>query len=293
MVEVSTSATTSGIDAVLTEAGHITGTVTNESFSGLQVYVGAYRVNGLGDWEYVNGLVSNLDGTYDIGHLPAGTYMVEFAVWYSPGIYAMQYYNGQPSRATASGVDVVAGGTTSDIDAVLPLAGHIAGRVTDAGGVGLEGITVQAYRGDGAGGWSSEEFGPVLTDADGNYTIWDPLPAGDYRIEFSDDSGTYATEWFDNKSDFDSADDIAGDRRWDDRECGCHARRRGRLQRDHRHRPRRRRHYNVGSSLPCSSPTTKPSPAASSRCGPTAARAGTPPRRCSPTAAAATRPASP
>ena len=194
-VVVTLGETTSGIDAVLTVAGHITGTVTDASFAGLRVYVGAFRANGLGDWEYVNGLVSNPDGSFDIGHLSAGTYTVEFARWYSAGVYAIQYFDGVSSPSLASEVIVVAGETTSGVDAVLALAGRITGRVTDADGVGLGGIRVRAHRADGTGeDWPMAEDDAVLTDADGNYEIAAGLPEGDYRVEFRDDSGTYATQ---------------------------------------------------------------------------------------------------
>ncbi len=93
---------------------------------------------------------------------------------------------------------------------MLALAGHITGRVTDADGVGLEGISVQAHRADGTGDdWSSAEDDFVLTDAEGNYDIGGGLPEGDYRVEFSDDSGAYISEWFDNKPELESADDVA------------------------------------------------------------------------------------
>ena len=69
---------------------------------------------------------------------------------------------------------------------------------------------VQAHRADGTGDdWFGAEGDFVLTDAEGNYEIAGGLPEGDYRVEFRDDSGTYVTQWFDNKSDFDSADDVA------------------------------------------------------------------------------------
>ena len=80
----------------------------------------------------------------------------------------------------------------------------------------LVAVTVTAFRSNGSGGW--DYVNDTSTNAtSGDYDLGGRnLAAGDYRIEFRDDSGTYLTEWFDDRPDGDSADDVAGERGGDD-----------------------------------------------------------------------------
>ncbi len=84
--------------------------------------------------------------------------------------------------------------------------GDISGTVTSASHVALAGIEVRAYRSDGAGGWEPLEF--VDSAADGSYDLGG-LDVGDYRLEFSDSSGSYATPYHDDEPDLGSASDVA------------------------------------------------------------------------------------
>ena len=197
-VHVNAPDATSGIDAVLAPAGHVTGTVTDASTTGLggiKVHVYAslddyYGENGPAGWT-----LTNPDGTYDLGGLPAGDgYLVEFRDD-DNGDYITQYYDGQVTIEAATPVSVTPGTPLSGIDAVLAPAGHITGTVTDASTTGLGGISVNAYRNNGPGNW--EWANGTRTNPDGTYDLGG-LPTGDYRIEFYDDSGDYVTQWFDN-----------------------------------------------------------------------------------------------
>ena len=184
--------------------GNITGTVTNASAAGLPgIGVQADRYNGPGDWEWAGYTQTTADGTYDLGGLPTGNYHITFK---DSSDYAMQYYDNKSSMDSADDVAVTAGQTTPGIDAVLTLAGHISGTVTNASAAGLPGIGVEASRYNGPGDWGWAGY--TQTTADGAYDLGG-LPTGSYVIEFRDDAGAYATQYYDNKPTFEAADDVA------------------------------------------------------------------------------------
>jgi len=208
-VVVTAGATRSGVNARLATAGRIIGTVTNARGAGLGgIWVAAYRANGFGEWDWVNGTETNATtGTYDLVGLPAGSYRIEFYDGYS-GAYVTQYYDNQPTLDLADDVVVTAGATRSGIDATLAVGGHVSGMVTNAGGGGLGGINVTAYRYNGSGGWPWDRVNDTRTFADGAYDLGG-LAAGSYRIEFYDDSGAYVQQYYDGQSTIDLADDVA------------------------------------------------------------------------------------
>jgi hypothetical protein len=83
-------------------------------------------------------------------------------------------------------------------------ASTITGNVTGPGGGALENIQVSAYRYNG--NWYDWE-NSALTGPSGGYSIPD-LPAGTYRVEFSDNAGVYATEWYNNTLDRSDAEEL-------------------------------------------------------------------------------------
>ena len=204
-VSVTAGATTSGINAVLTTAGHVTGTVKNESSVGLVgIYVDASRSDGSGGWELVRVATTTSGGAYDLGGLPTGTYRLEF--YDASGTYLGEFYNDKASLASADDVPVTAGATTSGVNAVLAISpGHITGTVKNEGAVGLAGIYVDAYRSDGAGGW---DFYSVTSTTSGGAYDLGGLPPDTYRVEFFDGAGTYEGEFYDNKASLAAGDNV-------------------------------------------------------------------------------------
>ncbi len=200
--------TTTGIDVQMELSGHISGRVTDEaSGEGVgDVTVYAYKSNGKGDWPWWANVSTAADGTYDIGDLPTGTYRVEFSNWASN---SCQFYDGAPTAGSASDVVVASGATTADIDAAMyagPRGGNIGGTVADTSGTGLAGIEVIAYRYDqDVDDW--DYAGDASSASDGGYLITG-LPAGDYRVEFWDQTGTCATQYWEGASGFFLADDL-------------------------------------------------------------------------------------
>jgi len=108
--------TTTGIDAKLQVGGKVTGSVTDASthtaLSGVYVFA-------LGAGEAPAGLArTNASGKYTIMGLASGSYKVQF-VDLAGGHYITQYYNNEPSFASADSVTVVQGNTTAGINAAL------------------------------------------------------------------------------------------------------------------------------------------------------------------------------
>lgn len=130
-VLVTAGKTTTGIGATLTEGGKISGTVTDAyTHGGLgKIGVSAYATGV----EFGFGFAStNANGEYTITGLGTGSYKVEFSWEYSeaerkacehaprcPPKYITQYYNDQPSEATANPVAVAVGTLTPAINAAM------------------------------------------------------------------------------------------------------------------------------------------------------------------------------
>lgn len=202
LVPVSGGAEVTGIDATLTLGGSIEGTVTNadgEPLADIGVQVESENWDGF-EWTFE-------DGTYRIEGLLPGEYLISFEDELDE-IYAPQWYDGEPTRAAANVVTVAAETTLSGIDAVLEVGGTIGGRVTDVHGEPISGICVGAHD-DEENGWARS-----WTEGDGVYRLTG-LAAGSFRIEFEDcewdffgSRPRYLSEWYDDRSDFDTADAI-------------------------------------------------------------------------------------
>lgn len=204
-VEVAAATAVSDIDVVMSQAGKIAGTVSDgaQGISGIIVWV--YQLDDSGvepEWEYVESSNTESDGTYEVAGLRPGSYRVQFDdMW--DGDFLGEYYNDKPTIDLANDVDVASGATTPDIDAVLSPAGKISGTVTN-GASALEDIEVTAYWMDGP----TLRAYTVTTGSNGSYEIAGLAPGGPYKLEFLDTYGTYITEYYNNKSDMQSADPV-------------------------------------------------------------------------------------
>ncbi len=151
--------------------GRISGTVTGPG--GVPVpgaEVDAWQRDG-NDYGYVE---TTSDGSYTIFGLNPGTYVVEFYPPDGSGLVPELYDDAPYSSPTE--VVVVAGLTTSGIDAELSEGGSISGTVTTPEGISPWDLVVTATNGTASGiAW---EVG-----VDGSYSI-DALPAGDYIVTF-------------------------------------------------------------------------------------------------------------
>jgi 5-hydroxyisourate hydrolase-like protein (transthyretin family) len=202
---VTDSQVTPNINAAMVLAGKISGTVTKVGGGSLQDIAVSAHTDVAGTWQFVANAISASNGVYTIGSLPPGTYRVRFADIYSPPSYLVQWYSGQLVVDDAQDIYVSAGATVPGINAAMGSYGSISGNIkADDEVTNLAGITVDAYRYRSTY-WEWVSVGE--TNASGNYVV-NGLSTGDYRLEFIDTLGQFAKEFYNNKPDIGSADDI-------------------------------------------------------------------------------------
>lgn len=185
------SAPASNINATMTLAGHLTGTVTAQGGAPLSnVIVAAYNLDGS-----VRTATFAVNGQYTLV-VPANTYKV---VAFDPsGHYANAYLNGAVSFESESGVAVAASQTISGLDLVMPLAGTVNGSVVDAtSGTALPNILIDAYDANGF------HIARVTSSVTGAFTF--ALPPGTYKFVASDPLHLYAPSFYDGATSFDAA----------------------------------------------------------------------------------------
>jgi 5-hydroxyisourate hydrolase-like protein (transthyretin family) len=193
------------INVTMSLAGHITGTVTDASAVPLAgININVFHSAGA-SWDNVAQATTGAGGSYDVGRLEPGVYRVKFLA--DSSAYLDQYYDAKQSLATADDVVVTAGGTTPNISATLAAPGRITGTVRNAAAAGLPGIQVSAYGPGGPGGWPGV-WPYATTAADGGYAF-EGLTAGSYRLEFRDPTYAYFVQFFHDKPDLATADDVA------------------------------------------------------------------------------------
>lgn len=191
---------TSGVDAVMSAYGQITGRVTDADGNPIEsVYASAWSFNEEAqEWVRVRGTDTRADGTYQL-NLPGGSYKVGFEA-NSLG-FLNEYYNDAATREQAASV-VVGSGIVSGIDASLDMGVAISGTVTSETGEPLDDIAVQLY--EPADGWDVVDV--VSTDGDGRYTFGALKPGGTYRVGFS--GSGWKREFFPDAATVDDATDV-------------------------------------------------------------------------------------
>jgi hypothetical protein len=194
-----TSGVTTTVNAELTLAGVISGTVTDEG-SGLPVGNINVTAYDAATGNYIRDDNTDSSGVYRLGGLAAGSYKLYFYDY--GGVYLGEYYDDKPDFTSADPVTVTAG-VTATVDAQLTRAGVISGVVTDEGsGLPVENIDVNVY--DAATG---NYIGDDDTDSSGVYRL-SGLAAGSYKLYFRDYSGIYLSEYYDDKPTLSSADPV-------------------------------------------------------------------------------------
>jgi hypothetical protein len=185
------------INAQLAASGSISGLVTNTSGVGIQnIWIDVYDLadNYLSSWS------TDANGNYTISGLPAGNLKVCFLNNHQN--YVGEWYNDKSSFATADPVAVIAGSTTSNINAQLTSGGQISGRVTNASAIGIQNIQVRVYD------LGNNSVGTINTDASGNYTV-SGLPGGNLKVFFDKAGQNFISEWFNDKDSSSIADQVA------------------------------------------------------------------------------------
>ena len=144
--------------------------------------------NGFDGWEQ-----TAANGSFSVD-VPAGTYRVSF--YDAPDPYLNGYYSSGSSGAfsvdySSATLVVVGSSNVTGIDVQLGTGYHIKGTVTALGGAPLEDIDVQTQYNDNYVDYAQ-------TQSDGTYTL--VVPAGTYRLGFTDWSGTYLNGYYSSGS---------------------------------------------------------------------------------------------
>lgn len=213
-VTVTAGTDTPGIDAALGPAGSISGTVTSGGSPRANVCVTAYDSDGVPlHLDHLAGIDDRTDaaGHYSLTTLAAGSYRLLFldCPVYQPvrtlKTLAAQYYGGTTQLSQATSVPVTVGADSSGIDVDLVPSGSIAGAITIPGASSAR-VCVDLF--DAAGHAQTPIIEPDahVSSVDGTYLI-DGLPAGSYRVKFSDCGNVYGAdpEFFDNEPDLAAA----------------------------------------------------------------------------------------
>lgn len=194
------------------QTGAISGIVRNQVGKGIPgVFVMAYRIDETAgvSLSLESVAATDIDGRYEINGLPpepapgdASGKLAGYKIAFAPDFgspYAQEWYEDQPSHATAKLLTLLAGEEVQNIDAILDGGGRIKGNIS-GGGLPLSGVIVDVFDESGVIAIT------VLTDAAGDYDSG-PLAPGAYRVRASGATG-FADEWYNDKSSFTSADPV-------------------------------------------------------------------------------------
>ncbi len=141
----------------------------------------AENTNEVGPWTCVH---TGTNGDYLLTVREAGEYTLEFTTPLGGRYVSREYDGGVSFHDQAARVPVSEGGSTRNIDAVLPEGGRIAGTVTSASThapVAAVEVCTRTFAHEGIG---ESIHNCDRTNSAGEYVI-SQLPAGDYAVEYS------------------------------------------------------------------------------------------------------------
>lgn len=196
-VSVASSSATTGVNAVLSMGGSVSGVVSDFSGTGIQgVKVRAYEMSTSAH----GSAITDADGKYEVTGLPSGNYQIDFTA--SRTELIGETYNDHVLYADLDAVHVTAPTMTTDVNAVLQRGGLISGTVADSSGTGIQGVYVSSYES------SSFQINQTVTDANGRYALTG-LASGTYFIDFETVETGYIFEIYDGKHSIYEAEGIA------------------------------------------------------------------------------------
>jgi protocatechuate 3,4-dioxygenase beta subunit len=195
-LNITAGQTIPNIDAQLAQGGRISGTITDNSGNPIDlVGISIYDINNQ-SYASTN---TNSSGYYITGLLPAGNYKILFVPPYG-GIYLSQWYNNKASFADANEIPVTDGQITPGVDVQLLTGGSVTGTVTDISGNPIQNVNVNLYL-------TSGSYKTAVTNAEGKYEIVG-LTTGNYKVRFNATGTGYCSEWYIDKTSYDTADPI-------------------------------------------------------------------------------------
>lgn len=182
-------------DFELNAGGVIEGAVTGggAAVEGLEV-TATYAGDTTERWVEPVTAVTAADGTYRLGGLEAGEYVVEFSDFDGP--WAQQFWQDTSERAAATLLGVNPGDVIAGIDATLSAGGAISGTLTELGADGSapSPAYLDVLRKDASGEW--QRVTSDQADAAGAYEV-SGLAAGEYTVvSYGSSSGNWATTYY-------------------------------------------------------------------------------------------------
>lgn len=214
-VPVAAGTTTSNIDEQLATAAHISGRVTDTNNNPLKdITIEAWDADtGNPTNQMMSGATTGDDGTFTVGGLPAGSYIIEFndQGWGANKYYSTQYYDGAIGIDQATAVNVSAGQTQEINTAKLSPAGLVSGTVKDTNDRSVANLNVRAYK-------SVDDYNHnrtiswTQTQSDGTYLLGGLPDNADYYIAFDEQGGgdaNYVTQYYHNQPTIDTATSVS------------------------------------------------------------------------------------
>jgi Carboxypeptidase regulatory-like domain len=185
---------TKGVDARLVPGGSVAGVVTTAAPPVPVANVCAEVISSNPD-NVGSVSVTDANGSYLATGLAPGSYQVYLGdpLCFLPvPDLAPQWYDNQPTQATANTITVTVGHTTSGINAGLEVDGTITGTVRGPSSAAVHGACISAMP-------QISGALPILavSATNGSYTLTDLLP-GRYKVEFSSGCGAtgYRSQWW-------------------------------------------------------------------------------------------------
>ncbi len=192
-----------GVDAHLSAGADVSGTVKGPDGQGVGgICVSAAVPASNGGWDQVGWASTAADGTYTMAGLPPASVKVDFRDCNPTPLYIESWYGPAATFDTATAISLNAGDHRRGVDAQLNGGIAVGGTITDSDGVRIAGINININPANGSGpsGWAQSA-------EDGTYRT-SPVPAGDYRVQFSAQTPNpvWATQYWKGEQSWNSAD---------------------------------------------------------------------------------------
>lgn len=182
------------------QAGTLAGTVVDQTGAPVDSDRGRIHIHGLDRVNYSTSVRTGPGGTFGPKLVP-GRYRVRFED--DHGQYANRWVGGT-SAETAQVFTVGASETVTVPTIVATPAPVVSGTLTDAAGTPLRGATVGVYALDKP----LQSRYHAVTGKRGTYAIRVVDP-GEFKVRFGHANDVYATQWYENAADWDSARTVA------------------------------------------------------------------------------------
>lgn len=196
-ITVVSGMTTNNINVQIIKGGTITGKVTDANANPIQnISVNAYDPQN--DW-YGSSL-TDVSGVYSITGLPSGNYRVQFGEesFWDLSSYVIQFWGQNRTLQGDGTISVIAGQTTSGIDAQLQTGGALSWTITKKDGTPIQYAEICGYN------TAKDKISCGRTGADGVSQLL-KIPFNE-PVKYEISASEYATQWSSGKRTFETAD---------------------------------------------------------------------------------------